>query len=245
MLRIVKETRQVKTMSVEQIVGFDAREMWQDFSNSFLWPASRRESMLIRQDIVKPLSTQTYVWPSVFDILTQIDNGEPRLYQDSRLKKPGWIGTLNLWENLQVLEDHLTAGWGHNWEPCWLIAITVLPKTFSTEEQTYWHTQLVPTVPTIPDDNWPFLGFDLSDGYLLSGLMGCGHSEADKALIPYLNDYHLFTDLNQALKFREDINAEDAGHAPFFVFGLRLIKDSATGKSWKGKDFMTLFDDNS
>jgi hypothetical protein len=213
---------------MEQIVGFDAREMWQDFNSS--WPSSRKES-LIRQDITKPLSTQQYVWPSVFDILDRLENGAITMYKDSRLKSPKWTGILGLWEDLSILQDALNAGWGQEWEPCWLIAITVLPQTFSADEQGDWAAHLRPTVPATPDETWQFLGYDVSDGSLLSGLMGCGHPDSDKAYVSYLNTYHLFTDLDQALKYKEEMNVGNKQHAPFFVYGLHLILDASAGKT--------------
>src|SRR5258708_2933889 len=122
----------------ELIVGFDAREMWQEFNSSRDWSPSRKERMLIRQDITKTLSPQRYVWLRVFEIVTLFENGEGKLFQDSRrrMKEPQWKGILGLWENLQILKDNLNSGWGDEWEPCWLVTITVLFD--SEEERAYW-----------------------------------------------------------------------------------------------------------
>jgi hypothetical protein len=211
---------------MEQIIGFDAREMWQDFNSS--WPPGRKESMLIRQDITKPLSTETYLWPSVFDILEREENGAITLYEDSRLKRLPWTGNLGHWEDLSKLQENLNAGWGEEWERCWLIAVTVLLQPASPDEQAYWATQLRSTVPATLDETWQFLGFDVADAYLRSGLMGCGHAASDGKYIPFLNTYHLLSDLAQALQYKDKMNLGNTQHAPYYIYGLHLIYD-ATG----------------
>jgi hypothetical protein len=74
------------------------------------------------------------------------------------------------------------------------------------------------------------LGFDVSDGSLLSGLSNCGYSKRDIPALrmrwaPYLNAHHLFDDLKQAYEFRDQSNQRVLEHAPFFVYGLWFIKE--------------------
>jgi hypothetical protein len=45
----------------EHVVGFDAREMWLGFPDS--WPAERIHGLLYRLNIAKPLSTDLWVCP--------------------------------------------------------------------------------------------------------------------------------------------------------------------------------------
>ena len=72
--------------SNELLLGFDAREMWLDVAE--YWPEERKRTYLLRQDIVRPLSTDEYVWRSVFDV-------------DISLQYPQWTGPIqNLWDNL-------------------------------------------------------------------------------------------------------------------------------------------------
>ncbi len=63
---------------------------------------------------------------------------------------------------------------------------------------------------------------------MLSGLSNCGFEGEREALRedwgPHLNDYHLFEDAESALAFRPVANRIVPEHAPFFVYGLWLIR---------------------
>ncbi len=52
----------------ELLLGFDAREMWLEFSED--WSEERQRLFLLRRDIIKPLSAHTVTWRSVFDAQT-------------------------------------------------------------------------------------------------------------------------------------------------------------------------------
>lgn len=70
-----------------------------------------------------------------------------------------------------------------------------------------------------------FLGYDVADSACLSGLTNCGYSGAtlerlSQEFSQSLNDYHLFTNLNEALKFRLAVDTTVQEHAPFRVFAL-------------------------
>ena len=79
--------------------------------------------------------------------------------------------------------------------------------------------------PSAPPPEWEWLGYDVSDGFLLSGLSNCGYREEEseelkKEFGGNLNQYHLFDDLDAAREFREIRNEQVPEHAPFFVYGL-------------------------
>src|SRR5260370_40103911 len=105
----------------EKIIGYDAREMWEDFNSEWIWSHGRKESMLIRQNIIKPLSTDHEVWPDVFGYRSEQEAWQP----DRRLDRSGWMGILDLWEDFQQLYTCLNDGWGTTWKPCWIVAITL------------------------------------------------------------------------------------------------------------------------
>ncbi|OEU47477.1 MAG: hypothetical protein BA861_10570 [Desulfobacterales bacterium S3730MH5] len=91
--------------SNEKIIGFDARKMWIDFN--VIWNTERRSTFLIREDISQIFSTDSLVWPSVFNVYphleTQIDWSQTRQLSGPEL--PEWIGPNSpLWENLQNLK---------------------------------------------------------------------------------------------------------------------------------------------
>ena len=97
--------------SNDLLLGFDAREMWLDFSED--WTEERKRSFLLRRDIIKPLSTDTTVWPSVFDVA-------------QTLQRPPWTGPIQeLWEDLQALENSLSTE-SNRTKPYWVIALSHL-----------------------------------------------------------------------------------------------------------------------
>ena len=203
----------------ERVVGFDAREMWLDAGAA--WDASRREAFLFRTGAEKPLSTDTMVWPSVFDL----EGGRAR---------PAYTGYQDLWNSLAELELFLGGDEGLRARPYSIIAVT-LPLPFGDAgERERWEYELGATDPSTHGGAWPLLGYDVSDRWLLSGLSNCGFVPAVedvKALRdewgPSLNGSHLFEQLSRAAEFRDLSDARVREHAPFFVYGLRLVSRRA------------------
>jgi hypothetical protein len=78
---------------------------------------------------------------------------------------------------------------------------------------------------SVNDAPWGFLGYDVCDASLISGVMNCGYSPREVERLArfwagLLNDYHLFDHSDAAARFRELTNARVPEHAPFFVFGV-------------------------
>jgi|SRR5215213_2515604 len=203
--------------SVERIVGFDAREMWLDPTAS--WSEKRRTGFLFRPDVPKPLSTDTAVWPSVFDMN---DNTRP----------PDCFGHQDLCEELATVQSHLrdrsSVRAGHSY----LVAITVFLESTKHTEAQEWDALLTATVPAVRENSWSFLGFDVSDQWLLSGLSNCGFlpevedvSDLKRTWGPQLNQRHLFDSLAPATAFKNLSNERVKEHAPFYVFGVWLIEE--------------------
>lgn len=206
-----------------RIVGFDAREMWQDFDA--IYPTYRQEQA-IRKDIVKPLSTDGFIWSSVFGVTYLSPDGTTEIYHDDRLKPPSWIGVMGLWENLQTMLACLNAGWGSAWESCWIIAISIVPQTLSSSEKVLWEKKLVTTFPGEVEKARTFLGYDVSNEDLESFLTTLGHKESDAQYAPCLNEYHLFSDLDHAIEFKQDVNSTPNPRG-CYVYGIHRILDAA------------------
>lgn len=200
----------------QRIVGYDAREMW--LGDGDLWPAQRQQ-YLLRSDVPKPLSTDTMVWPSVF--------GKPFLEAVAsgfELQRPDWTGAV-LWDDLERLKAHLDAGWGKSCRPCRLIAVTLAYGHCENDEQRQWDQRLVGITPPSVCDDWTFLGYDIADHSLLSGLMNCGYTPQELKVLPQrwaprLNEHHLFDDFEQAAEFVAVTDERVQEHAPFFIFGI-------------------------
>lgn len=214
----------------DRLLGFDAREMWIDVG--FLWPEERRSGFLLREDVSKPLSTDIIVWPSIFDYGDGIamPNAERERYGMVGLEVPSWIGAnVGLWEDLTRMQRHIVDSTKSNAKPHWVIAVSWFSKDGFSKGGSICGPHLEPTSPSVRDGAWNFLGFDVSDGSLLSGLSNCGYGEEDIRVLrprfqPYLNENHLFSDLAKAFEFSDLTNQSVPEHAPFFVYGLWLIE---------------------
>jgi hypothetical protein len=196
-----------------KLLGFDAREMWQEFH--IIWSQERIENFLLRHDIKKPLSTDTMVWPSVFD-----EVGE--------LAPPyNWRG--RLWDDWHKMEDFIEARWISAPRPFWIIGITLISGDFSNQQEAMGYPTLPALNPPAGSEAWTLLGYDVSDHSLLSGLSNCGYWEEEKPGYKqrwgqHLNEYNLFTEVQPAIEFKEITDRRVSEHAPFFVYGLYLIK---------------------
>jgi hypothetical protein len=201
--------------SNELLLGFDAREMWLDIAE--YWPEERKKIFLLRQDIVRPLSTDTLVWRSVFDV-------------EQTLNIPQWTGPIQeLWDNLATLQEYLDTAWSERKLPYWIIAVTLQEDGCENEELQEWYDRVTSIIPSLRDPAWAFLGYDVSDKWLLSGLSDCGTTETEMQMLhntyaSHLNEHHLFDQIKPAVDFMHVSDERVQAHAPFFVYGIWLIK---------------------
>lgn len=216
----------------EKLLGFDIREQWLAIDE--LWRAHRRARYLLRDDVRKPLSTDTLVWPSVFD------TGQGHAFpaeirgqlQSGNIPAPDWIGpNAGIWDDLGGMRwtfSSFIAGRQTADRTCAMVAITWLSGQFQPGDAGPYAE---PTVPAVRAPEWQLLGYDVSDGSLLSGLTNCGYLEEEKEELsgiwsPHLNTHHLFIEPDAAFRFREVTDQRVREHAPFFVFGVYSIENS-------------------
>jgi len=198
----------------EKLVGFDAREM--ELYPDKAWSQERKATYLLRTDVDKPLSTDTLVWPSVLPL--------------EGVSSPDFpASSLRLWDSLPKLKERLHAIRDLVRQPYWIIAMSIIMRGLSQTENELWSVRLSMTVPSARNKNWEFLGYDVSDLALLSGLSNSGY-EPDEIQsmrarwVKHLNRYHLFTDDAQAAEFKSLSDRRVDEHAPFFVFGLYRVE---------------------
>lgn len=196
----------------EKLLGFDIREMWLGMSD---WPQLRQKECLIKRNIEKPLSVDTEVWQSIFDI-------------NPIVTLPDFRGRVQfLWEAIVKMRQYFTHISSVS-QPSWTIAVTLYFDLLTIDERSAWGTlDFVSFNAT--NYSAKFIGYDVADRFLLSGLMNnCRYNASDRAILEqkwgeHLNKYHLFTDYDLANEFRQFINPLVPEHAPFFVHGLYLI----------------------
>jgi hypothetical protein len=197
----------------ETLLGYDCRERW--CPRERLWPPGRTEGFLLRTDVEKPLSTDVFVWPSVFEDqqlglleLDDLDLGPAGLHT------PAWRGWVqDLWQDLATLRAAAAPRLERGFD---VIAVT---------SSAPWHFDVPECVPATLGDQWSLLGFDVVDGWLLSGLTNCGYLrdeiEAQRSRwAPHLNAHHLFDDEAQASEFAKLADLRVREHAPFYICAL-------------------------
>lgn len=216
-------------MLEEKLLGFDVRELWLDPDDS--WDQQRRERFLLRVDAPKPLSTDTLVWPSVFDSGQAIgfSDAERERLHVAGIPLPSWIGpNAGLWSGLASMRHHLVERWARP-RPHAIVAVCWFSERgFSDAGSVGQHDY--PTEPAARSADWKLLGFDVADGSLVSGISNCGYDPAEAAVLrlqwsDHLNARHLFADLAPALAFRDLTDTRVLEHAPFFVYGLYLLEE--------------------
>ena len=197
----------------EQLLGFDIREMWSQMDVT--WPESRKASYLLRADVTKVLSVDSHVWPRVV------------LGVEKNVRAPSQWRDLGLWDNLHHLQEYLRQNANTIQRPYQVIGITLLRNALPVPEQEMW-ASLAPTVPASLNKEWAFLGYDVADEGFISGLSDCGY-EADELHLRTgwelaLNEWHLFTQRKQAIKFQRITDQRVDEHAPFCIYGLYSLR---------------------
>jgi hypothetical protein len=201
----------------ERIIGYDAREFWLKLDS---WSEQDRNRYLYKLDIVKPLSVDAIIWPSVFSA----ERGQ---------KPPDHVGFQGFWADFDRLRSAVTEY--HDKEPSRdyrMIAAALMLDQETSKHPIPWDERIPRPKPDRRGPDWVFLGYDVADQFTLSGLMDCGFlPQVDDVPAlrrrwgPLLNKFHLFDSYAAAADFRRfsDERMKD-DHAPFFVFGLWLVK---------------------
>ena len=180
-------------------VGYSARNLLPDAD----WNSPRNLLYLINRSVVLPKSVDSNVWDEPYcDFFAG----------PVRLPLPYWNDLSRLDATLSLVDsNYLTT-----------IAITIcggrsLPQSVEN----------LPADPIeFPADRFSFfLGYDIADEGLTSGLSNCGYKEEDRETIagafgPFLNEHGLFTEFAEANSFKLKTNIRVPEHAPFFVYAI-------------------------
>jgi hypothetical protein len=200
----------------QSILGYDARESWMSFATT--WSEQRKKGFLYRLDLVKPLSVDVNVWPSIFD--------------SEKVATPDRFGFQTTWNNFSGLSQALTRACQKNpLKGFRVVAITLLLGIANRDDSVPWEERVPPVEPAARGDDWALLGYDVADQWMLSALMNCGFLPGEdvdrlrREWGPLLNQFHLFTDVASALAFKQMSDKRLANdHAPCFVYGIWTVK---------------------
>jgi hypothetical protein len=197
----------------EALIGFDHRR----------WPPpivddTYKNEYLYRTDLDQVLSVDTMIWPRTSISVKSLDD---------------WVSPNHpLWTDLAEMCGALNLE-SRPPPSCAIVGISRwCEDAAEVEESDVWpHTLQV--FPTIRSSEWKFLGHDIADTDLLSGLLNCGFEgfEIDEEVrnlreswTPFLNSWHLIEGAAKAWEFKDYANSRAPEHAPFFVHGLWLIR---------------------
>src|SRR4051794_41047084 len=135
--------------SQELTVGYDAREHW--LTTSQLWAEQRQQAFLYRLDVLKPLSVDTRVWPTIWEA-------------EERPPPEGRVGFQTCWADLASLQEAVTRSYRQKPLRAWrTIAITLLLGRENPDEGVPWSERLPPATPDQRGPGWEFLGYDVAD----------------------------------------------------------------------------------
>ena len=199
------------TETTSVLLGFSARARHTPRNEAV------RADQLLRPELDWPLSADAMVWPTVFETV-----GGNRTHRGSTME--------NLWGPLSVLKSVLATELpaGHWPEGSyWIVAVAWMPtpETWDSCPRDASAVQAVISPDTI-DKAWEFLGYDVADNKLLSGLSNCLTNRHDRCpdwhdtWAGRLNDHHLFDELADATLFAGAIARRVPTHAPFHPYGL-------------------------
>lgn len=226
-----------------EVVGFDVREMWLNVASQ--WTQAKKDALLLRHDILKPLSVDKYVWYSVFSELRQ-----PQLW-NSILRQPKYSGSeydnifmesrklsapdnyrpRGVWRNLTSLREYLQKSWGDIWKPSFLVAIVEIISDQIEKDEKYEGPDSIS--PDVIDKQWQLLGYDVADYELITGLFN-GAMEPNEAIKlrhewkDHLNEYHLFVEPQKAFEYIAVANLKYPSHVPYYVYALYGIQEKQT-----------------
>lgn len=206
-------------------LGFDIRLKPEDYIKVF-WDQKRRDMHLLASNIVWPLSVDIMVWPSVF--LYHRRHSPPYFqFKEAIVVSPQNTRqeALGLWTDLDEMKDTFYKHKNKLIQNVIPLAI-VLVSDASLWSDEFWHAVLNPilSINKLPL-KWQFLGYDVADRDMISGLSNCGYESDRKELLQKtwsfrLNEYGLIKNLEDAIEFKELSDKRIPEHAPFYVYEL-------------------------
>jgi hypothetical protein len=210
------------------LLGFDVRIGQAETVQQ--WPHSRRTEYLLSDDVRWPMSVDGAVWPSlfVFDSRDPIACGPATKVTAESVVQI----SLGLWHDLASMQRSLGEKSASRYGGI-LVAIELWHECplVGDPEWDFIATELPATDDSV---DWEFVGFDIADRYLVSGLSNCSYSEADRLSLrswaSELNEFGLFDDLDCASRFKRETDNRVPDHVPFFVYGICTDRGSARAR---------------
>lgn len=216
--------------STQYVLFYDLRQWVQSGPQD--WTIERRRQYLYRESVNQPISVDRYVLDS-FD----------SLYSEDEM--PGYTGPFSpFWESLADLNQFISVK-NIDLNKFLLLAFSIDVSLFSEDDVTHWNKILGSkstsvekenlfsglASPSNVQENWNFIGYDVADSGFMSSISNIGFTPADdveklrKTWSGLLNNYHLFDDADEAVKFKQLSDKRVPRHAPFTVIGIWCLNE--------------------
>lgn len=207
------------------LLGFDIRLSYNNYSDA-LWHKDRRNTHLLNPETKWPLSVDLMAWPSFFQYADYFY--QPNLFNAEMINivpnNPRQAG-LRLWANLEEMKKIFLLKKNNEERHGIIIGIKLILEN-PLNPDDWWNAVTDPEVlPSRCPSNWKFLGYDIADRDMISGLSNCGYTEDEKPLLQKiwmnkLNEYGLLNKKEDAMQFKNLSEQRVPDHKPFFVYGL-------------------------
>jgi hypothetical protein len=177
------------------------------------WPLVRRKAFLLNETIHTPISVDSSVWP-------------PASIAPEMVRAIDAIGATQFDQGYHFDDDEQAMAMMELAIPegaCWTL--------FGCDEAAGAHIteriglrSLRTSISSLTKRcEWSFLGYDIADLGLTSGLSNCAFVADEKPELisrfaDSLNEFGLFADNNVAIDFADATNSRVKEHSPFFVF---------------------------
>jgi hypothetical protein len=208
------------------LLGFDFRARQSDVVSE--WPAGRRSTYLLRENLRWPLSVDRAVWPSLFHFEPR-DPLRSSEGIDVQAKSVVQLG-VGLWEDRASMEHVLKEKFVGP-DAGLRVAIELWYEELAGDPEWDFLATQIPAADQVAQ-GWQHLGYDIADRYLVSGLSNCSYNAEDRAAlkewITDINDFGLIENSNRAREFRILTDKRVPDHAPFFVYSLRVDMSSSS-----------------
>jgi hypothetical protein len=196
---------------IEKVVGYDAREAIKKESN---WATERKETYLLKDDVIKPLSIDPHVWP---------------IYSEEKLQATRNMlsNDYKMWDSLDLLIDNLPSD---KFKSDYSVAaFTIVLNAGETDGYQKYFMPPV-TSPSAIDANWTFMGFDIADTGLISGITNYGYEQNSASILKKkwrneLNKYHLLKRIESAYEFKKITCERTVEHNSFFLYGVYIVNN--------------------
>lgn len=216
-------------MIKNKLIGFDIRLL----SNDFLlrrWSASIREQFLLKSNISIPLSIDKTVWPSRFKIIS--DQSVNALTLDdisiTSTENNQYFVCYDIWDDLnEMITQYKPISKGRDYG----IAINLITPDDIVDQNDEWLNSIINSFscsPSVPSQEWLFLGYDIANSGFSSMLFHFGLKEEEKRNMRpiwsrYLNDHGLIKTEAKAIEFWQNESNRMMEDSPFYIFQLFLV----------------------